>query len=99
MPMPMTISWRRRLPAFLWLSKVQGQLCHHLAFRQEDIDWQIWIENGPTPLPRKFLITDKKAKGLQVTALLPNGTPHPSWRMVCSRLWCPQRPKKSPSVR
>lgn len=55
---------------YLGLSKVQGQLCHHLAFRQEDIDWQIWIENGPTPLPRKFLITDKKAKGLQVTALL-----------------------------
>ena len=55
---------------YLGLSKVQGQLCHHLAFRQKEIDWQIWIENGPTPLPRKFLITDKKAKGLQVTALL-----------------------------
>jgi hypothetical protein len=55
---------------YLGLSKVQGQLCHHLAFRQKDIDWQIWIENGPTPLPRKFLITDKKAQGLQVTALL-----------------------------
>ena len=55
---------------YLGLSKVQGQLCHHLAFRQKEIDWQIWIENGPTPLPRKFLITDKKAQGLQVTALL-----------------------------
>jgi hypothetical protein len=51
------------------LHKVQGVPCHHLAFRQKDIDWQIWIENGPTPLPRKFLITDKKAKGLQFTAL------------------------------
>ena len=55
---------------YLGLSKVQGQLCHHLAFRQKEIDWQIWIEDGPTPLPRKFLITDKKAKGLQVTAWL-----------------------------
>jgi hypothetical protein len=55
---------------YLGLSKVQGQLCHHLAFRQKDIDWQIWIEDGPTPLPRKFLITDKKAKGLQFTAWL-----------------------------
>jgi hypothetical protein len=55
---------------YLGLSKVQGQLCHHLAFRQKEIDWQIWIENGPTPLPRKFLITGKKAQGLQVTALL-----------------------------
>jgi len=51
------------------LHKVQGVPCHHLAFRQKDIDWQIWIEDGPTPLPRKFLITDKKAKGLQFTAL------------------------------
>jgi hypothetical protein len=51
------------------LHKVQGVSCHHLAFRQKDIDWQIWIEDGPTPLPRKFLITDTKAKGLQFTAL------------------------------
>ncbi len=49
--------------------KVQGVPCHHLAFRQKDIEWQIWIEDGPTPLPRKFLITDTKAKGLQFTAL------------------------------
>ena len=55
---------------YLGLSKVQGHLCHHLAFRQKAIDWQIWIDNGPTPLPRKFLITDKQAKGLQVTAVL-----------------------------
>jgi len=51
------------------LHKVQGVPCHHLAFRQKDIDWQVWIEDGPTPLPRKFLITDTKAKGLQFTAL------------------------------
>jgi hypothetical protein len=51
------------------LHKVQGEPCHHLAFRQKDIDWQIWIEDGPTPLPRKFIITDTKAKGLQFTAL------------------------------
>ena len=55
---------------YLGLSKVQGIPCHHLVFRQKDIDWQIWIENSPTPVPRKFLITDKKAKGLQFTALL-----------------------------
>jgi hypothetical protein len=51
------------------LHKIQGVPCHHLAFRQQDIDWQVWIEDGPTPLPRKFLITDTKAKGLQFTAL------------------------------
>ena len=49
---------------------MQGIPCHHLVFKQKDIDWQIWIENSPTPVPRKFLVTDKKAKGLQFTALL-----------------------------
>jgi len=33
--------------------------CHHLAFRQEAVDWQIWIDEGPTPLPRKVVITYK----------------------------------------
>ncbi|MCL4504167.1 MAG: DUF2092 domain-containing protein [Deltaproteobacteria bacterium] len=54
---------------YVGLSKVQGVPCHHLAFREKDIDWQIWIEDGPAPLPRKFLITDKTAQGLQFTAV------------------------------
>ncbi len=41
------------------LHAVQGVRCHHLAFSQESIDWQIWIEDGPRPLPRKLLITYK----------------------------------------
>jgi len=54
---------------YVGLSQVQGVPCHHLAFKQKDIDWQIWIENSPTPAPRKFLITDKTAQGLQFTAV------------------------------
>ena len=38
---------------------VLGTPCEHLAFSQEDIDWQIWIENGARPVPRKFVITYK----------------------------------------
>lgn len=38
---------------------VDGTPCHHLVFSQEGIDWQIWIEDGPAPLPRKLLITYK----------------------------------------
>ena len=53
---------------YVGLSKVQGVPCHHLAFREKDIDWQIWIEDSQTPVPRKFLITDKTAQGLQFTA-------------------------------
>ena len=28
--------------------------CHHLLFTQEVIDWQIWIEIGPHPVPRRI---------------------------------------------
>ena len=38
---------------------VMGVPCEHLAFTQDKIDWQIWIENGAQPVPRKFVITYK----------------------------------------
>jgi hypothetical protein len=37
--------------------------CHHLAFRQKGIDWQIWITEGEKPLPRKLVITYKRELG------------------------------------
>jgi hypothetical protein len=50
---------------------IHGRPVHHLAFTQGEIDWQIWIENGPTPLPRKLLITYKNQPGSpQYTAVL-----------------------------
>ncbi len=45
------------------LSTVLGVECHHLAFRGDDVDWQIWIENSKTPRPRKFIITNKWVTG------------------------------------
>ena len=44
---------------YLGLHFVHGVQCHHLAFMRDDLDLQIWIEAGPTPLPRKVIITDK----------------------------------------
>ncbi len=38
------------------IHQAAGVPCHHLAFTQEDIEWQIWIEAGDEPLPRKLLI-------------------------------------------
>jgi hypothetical protein len=34
--------------------------CDHLAFRQAGVDWQIWIEQGEKPVPRKVVITYKE---------------------------------------
>ena len=41
----------------LGTSRIGGVDCNHYAFRQQDVDWQIWIESGKTPLPRKLVIT------------------------------------------
>ncbi|MDE2377600.1 DUF2092 domain-containing protein [Bradyrhizobium sp.] len=38
---------------------VDGVECEHLAFRNADTDWQIWIEAGAKPVPRKYVITSK----------------------------------------
>ena len=35
----------------------------HYAFRQGDVDWQIWIERGERPLPRKLVITTREEVG------------------------------------
>jgi hypothetical protein len=37
-----------------------GVDCDHLAFIQENVDWQLWINRGKKPLPRKIVITYKK---------------------------------------
>ncbi len=42
---------------------VDGVPTYHLAFSQENIDWQIWIEDGPRPVPRKLVITYKNESG------------------------------------
>jgi hypothetical protein len=38
-------------------SVIGGVLCDHYAFRQEESDWQLWVERSDTPLPRKLVIT------------------------------------------
>lgn len=38
---------------------VEGIECEHLAFRNLDTDWQIWVEVGERPVPRKYVITSK----------------------------------------
>jgi hypothetical protein len=38
---------------------IDQDLCDHYAFRQGQIDWQIWITTGKAPLPRKIVITNR----------------------------------------
>jgi hypothetical protein len=45
-----------RTGVYQGLDKVDSYSCHHLSFQQEYIDWQIWIDAGESPVPRKILI-------------------------------------------
>lgn len=40
-------------------SMVEGVPCNHFAFRAPHVDWQIWIQEGRQPLPRKIVITTR----------------------------------------
>jgi hypothetical protein len=42
---------------------IDGVECEHLAFRNLETDWQIWIEIGDRPIPRKYVITSKSVNG------------------------------------
>jgi hypothetical protein len=42
---------------------IDGVECAHLAFRTPEVDWQIWIETGARPIPRKYVITSKTVTG------------------------------------
>lgn len=48
---------------YVGIDRVRGKECHHLAFTQETIDWQIWIDAGETALPQKLVITYKQEPG------------------------------------
>ena len=49
---------------YIGQSLVRGVMCNHLAFRRPDMDWQIWIEAGDTPLPRRLVIEDRALPGM-----------------------------------
>ena len=56
---------------YLGLHQAAGVDCHHLAFSQETIEWQIWIDAGDKPLPRKLVISYVQEPGEpQYTAVI-----------------------------
>lgn len=44
---------------YIGLRTVGGYRCHQLLFSQDAVDWQIWIDAGEQPWPRKFVATYK----------------------------------------
>lgn len=42
---------------------VNGVEAHYLTFRVAKVDWQLWVQGGNTPLPLKYIITNKWVTG------------------------------------
>lgn len=49
--------------AYIGRGVIDDVECEHLAFRNIDTDWQIWIEVGAHAIPRKYVITSKSVTG------------------------------------
>ena len=45
-------------------SRVGEWICDHLAFRGESLDYQLWVEQGEAPRPRKLVITYRELPGV-----------------------------------
>jgi hypothetical protein len=68
---------------------VGGVTTDHYAFREGDHDWEIWIQQGEQPIPRKLAIVDRSdpARPAYVARL--------SWNVRPARAICPS-PKYNP---
>jgi hypothetical protein len=44
---------------YIGVATIDGVTCHHLAFREAKVDWQLWVQTGENPLPMKYVITSK----------------------------------------
>lgn len=42
---------------------IGDRMCHHLAYRAKETDWQIWIDDSPAALPCRYVIRSKTVKG------------------------------------
>lgn len=55
---PYTVMSENNVSGFyVALTEVNGIKAHHLAFRQPNVDWQIWINAEGDPTPAKFVIS------------------------------------------
>ena len=75
-------------------TKIDGVPCDHFAFRNVDVDWQIWIQQGETPLPRKLVITtmDEEEHPQYVSIMNWNLSPKINSKVIhlCSTEGCAQ---------
>jgi hypothetical protein len=48
---------------YLGERKIEGDVLDHLSFESTGADWQLWVEHGDRPVPRRLVITFVNAPG------------------------------------
>ena len=43
---------------------IGGTECDHIAFRSDDLDWQLWVAQGVDPYPCRYQVTSRKVDGM-----------------------------------
>lgn len=46
-----------RAATYVGPARIDERPCDHFAFREDGVDWQVWIQKGDSPLPRKLVLT------------------------------------------
>lgn len=57
------IAARAQRARYVGLHDVDGEACHHLAFKGDTTDLQLWIRDGDEPVPCKLVIDYKEEPG------------------------------------
>jgi hypothetical protein len=62
----------------LGTANIDGVATDHWAFRQGVFDWEVWIEQGDRPIPRKLVIVDRTDPALPAYTARLNWTLNPA---------------------
>ena len=81
------------------VSTVAGTACDHYAFRQKDVDWELWIEQGNTRCRASWSSPPPRKRRARSPAKSSNGTCPRSLAMSCSSSRRRQRRTRSISNR
>ena len=58
---------------------IDGVETDHYAFREADVDWEVWIQTGDQPLPRKLVIVDRNDPARPTFSARLNWTVNPTF--------------------
>ena len=65
---------------------INGQECDFLAFRADDVDWQIWIAHGDQPYPCRYTVTSTAMAAAPNTRSRSETGERVKWRQLRSSL-------------